>query len=420
MKVLWICNLILPEFSDFYNIKKSFFGGWMTGLFNVLKNDSDINISFAFPVYDIERRHDFETNGIRVYSFDGTMDSNDINDIHINEFINIIKKENPEIIHIWGTEYKHAYYAQCAACKLGLKNHVLIDIQGLTYYIYQHFLDGIPENVINDSRYKNNDKSLIREKERFFSKGKLEKIIIENAVYATGRTDWDLACVKSLNNNIIYFSNHRILRSCFKNASGKWNIRNSCKHRIFISNGSYPLKGFHAFIKTIEILASRYDDLEVMIAGPNPIINDPYNTRSQYGDYLENLIDQSGVSSHIHFIGLIDENTMVKELLKARVFVATSTVENSCNSLCEAMMLGVPSIASYSGGLPSLIDNSENGYLYQSNAPYMAAYYISKIFDDDSEARRLSFNASNVAYARHDEARILNNLLDIYERIIEK
>ena len=32
MKVLWLCNIVLPDFSQEFGIKRSVVGGWMTGM----------------------------------------------------------------------------------------------------------------------------------------------------------------------------------------------------------------------------------------------------------------------------------------------------------------------------------------------------------------------------------------------------
>ena len=42
-------------------------------------------------------------------------------------------------------------------------------------------------------------------------------------------------------------------------------------------------------------------------------------------------------------------------------------MDNSPNSLCEAMAVGMPVIASNIGGIPSLIDDEVNGLLFKVN-----------------------------------------------------
>ncbi len=36
MKVLWLCNIVLPEFSQEFSLNRSTVGGWMTGMLHAL------------------------------------------------------------------------------------------------------------------------------------------------------------------------------------------------------------------------------------------------------------------------------------------------------------------------------------------------------------------------------------------------
>ena len=60
---------------------------------------------------------------------------------------------------------------------------------------------------------------------------------------------------------------------------------------------------------------------------------------------------------------------MLEEYLKAHVYILPSTIENSSNSLSEAMLLGVPSVASYVGGTPDLLRTSTGGLFISHDAP---------------------------------------------------
>ena len=71
---------------------------------------------------------------------------------------------------------------------------------------------------------------------------------------------------------------------------------------------------------------------------------------------------------------------MCEQYLKANVFVLPSAIENSPNSLGEAMMLGTPTVVSDVGGVKNMIDHEKEGYVYQPDASYMIAYYAGRFF----------------------------------------
>lgn len=417
IKVLWVCNLVLPQFVNYYNIKARNTGGWMSSLYEKLNSMDLISISLCFPIYDESRRKDIHLVDFNIYSFDGTMDISSEDDIYIEDFCKIMRKENPDIVHIWGTEYQHAYYAVQAAKKLGIK--VLIDIQGIISYIYKHYLDGISQDIINNFQIEKSSSLLKSEKERYLVQSDIEKKVFESVTYVTGRTQWDLACVKSINSRVKYFENHRMLRNEFYKNKAKWEYDKCEKHTIFLSNASYALKGAHLFLDVIKLLKNRYSDIKVIIAGKNPLVYDMEGKRTQYGEYLNYLIDNKDLANNIEFKGELTEAEMVEQLLKTNVFVASSTVENSCNSLCEAMMLGVPVVATYAGGMPSLIEHGNNGFLYQTNADYMGAYFIEQLFEDRKIIDNLSHNAILTAEKRHNSDFIIFKIAEIYRTVIE-
>ena len=389
----------------------------MPSLLHLLRMKTSYDISVCVPIYDDYRRRDIEVAGIRVYAFDGGMDRDEIRDGFISEFKRIFEIEKPDIIHIWGTEYKHAYYAVMACKELDLLDRTVIDIQGIITFIARHYLDGIPESIITLHTCDKCNSYLIEEKNNYLSHSALERKIYQMVRFVTGRTDWDLSCVDSINHQIKYFYNARVLREGFYDFAGKWDSGKCKKHSVFLSSAYYALKGFHLFINVINELRQRFGDLSVVIAGPDPLQYDKKGERSEYGNYIEELLKENNLENITTFIGIIDESEMIERMLEANVFVATSTIENSCNSLCEAMMLGLPVVATYCGGLPSLINHSVDGFLYQSNASYMGAYYIGRIFEDHFLAERLSCEETKTALNRHDKERILNNVVNMYDTI---
>lgn len=415
MKVLWLCNIVLPDFSQEFGIKKNPAGGWMTGMLHELEKSDKIEISLCFPIMDEKRLKDGVCNKHRYYSFLCDMNAIKYNIELIKKFEGILKIEDPDIIHIWGTEYPHTT-AMLLACKnLKVLNRAVINIQGLISFYASHYMEGIPEKY---QKLKKEGKTSIEEEKQTFEKRGICEIESLNMVqYVIGRTDWDRACIKAINPKIHYYFCNEILRESFYQFAGTWKYENCRKFSIFISQASYPIKGFHYLLKALPIIMKEYPDTHINVAGTNIIDT---KEKSSYAIYLEELIQELNLQNKVSFIGRINEEQMVQQYLKANVFVLPSTIENSPNSLCEARLIGVPTVASYVGGTYSGIDFAVDGYLYPFNEPVILAHYICKLFKNaDGLCSVISRNSTKKILKYNSKQSNAKINMKIYDEIIK-
>ena len=125
------------------------------------------------------------------------------------------------------------------------------------------------------------------------------------------------------------------------------------------------------------------------------------------------------MSEYIEFLGYQDVDGMVREYLRANVFVLPSALENSPNSLAEALVVGVPTVVSDVGGVGSMVEHGKDAFLYQHNDPTMLAYYIAKLFKEEEGAQEMSVIARNNARKQYDAKENVQELLKIYDAIIK-
>jgi glycosyltransferase involved in cell wall biosynthesis len=109
---------------------------------------------------------------------------------------------------------------------------------------------------------------------------------------------------------------------------------------------------------------------------------------------------------------------MAERFLQSHVFVLPSYVENSPNSLGEAMMVGTPSVVSYCGGVGSIVDD-ESALIFPIGDSQMLAFQIDRIFQSDALACELSDGARRIAGDRHDVEKTTDSYINIYEKVID-
>ena len=138
---------------------------------------------------------------------------------------------------------------------------------------------------------------------------------------------------------------------------------------------------------------------------------------NSYGKYLVELIKQYGLENNVSFLGFLNAEQMREQYLLANVFVSASSIENSPNSLGEAMILGTPCISSRVGGVHSIFSEGVDGIMYPYDEPYMLAAYIEKIFDDDVLAEEFSKASIIHANQTHNKEKNYQELMNIYNEI---
>lgn len=83
------------------------------------------------------------------------------------------------------------------------------------------------------------------------------------------------------------------------------------------------------------------------------------------------------------------------------------------------MLLGLPIVASNVGGVSDMLVHNEEGYTYQHDAPYMLAYYICRLFNNEAIMLDFSKRAREHALCTHDREKNVKALLQIYEVIMK-
>jgi len=101
------------------------------------------------------------------------------------------------------------------------------------------------------------------------------------------------------------------------------------------------------------------------------------------------------------------------------VYAMASIIENSPNTLGEAMMLGMPCVSSYAGGAPGMARDESEALFFRAGDPVTMAHQIKRLFDSDALCARLGEAAHARAAQSHDPEANLQGLLDAYRAILQ-
>ena len=410
MNILWVVNTIFPAPAKHLGLTPPVLGGWMYSMAADLASQGKVNLAVA-TVYDGNVLKSFNIDGITYYLLPRVAKNQK------SGWLSIVNEFNPIMAHIHGTEYGHGMELMRTCPDL----KYIVSIQGLVSVCYRYFMAGLS---FWDVFYNITLRDIIRwntvfhSRHDFYLGGKVETDYIRRAHAIVGRTEWDYAHVKAINPLVLYhFCNESLRNQFYEGAT--WSYDECRKHTIFLSQAGYPLKGLHQVLKAVALLKEKYPDVCILIAGQDIASGSSFWQRIKmtgYGEYIRGLIRKLDLELNVKFLGYLDASAMRSAYVSANVFVCPSSVENSPNSLGEAQILGVPCIASYVGGIPSMTKADDGCLLYRFEEYEMLAVLIERVFDCNILMNELSVNGKKEANLRHDRVKNLKKLMEIYGR----
>lgn len=418
LRVLWVTNVPVREASALMGLPEGASGGWLTACHEILASSEQFRLLVTFP--GAERwASGWRGRGLlgEYASFPrASATASPMTEASLSE---LMQAWRPDLVHIHGTEYAHSLIACRVATRLAIP--VVVSIQGVVNSVAEHYLSGLPTRtrLIPTPRDLLRRDTIRRQQAELRLRGGLERAVLRSCQHVIGRTDFDRAYAQLLSPTSTYHHCEEAIRANFFVDS--WDLAKIDRNSIFLSQGYYPVKGLHRFLEAFPLVLDAFPDAHIYVAGPDPIGTTAWQgaKRSSYAKLLNGLLAKHRLRQRVTFLGVLGEDELRGRLRTSHVNLLASVVENSPNSLCEAMLVGVPCVAAYVGGVPSLIDHGTEGLLYQADSSVMASYYIRQVLSDDNRACELSRQARTRALRRHSPESILERLEQIYQDVAQ-
>lgn len=419
MRILWVSLVGFPPLCEKLGKPAPAHCGWLySSAKALLQHMPDCELGVIVYSYG-KTFEEYEVEGITYYMVP-TKNMAKTDKRQVESCRKALKQFSPDLIHIHGTEHSLAK-AVCIANEGKVKT--VANIQGLAGPIMRYADGGLSlwdklTNITPLDFYRNT--FLLNVKRSYRRRTECENYVIMHITDIIGRTRWDRDHSLTVNPHLDYHFMNETLRDSFYETP-VWQLDKCKKHTIFVSNSGAPLKGAHQMLKALPIILKHYPDTVVKFCGSS-VMNNDFKSMLHfqgYHLYLRRLVKSIGVQNHVEFLGTLSEEEMKRSFLDAHVYVMPSAIENSPNSLCEAQILGVPVVASYCGGTPTLVNDGQTGYLYRFEEVEMLAQRVVELFaKDEASLSALSERERNAALLRHDRKENARRLIDIYYNLM--
>ena len=165
----------------------------------------------------------------------------------------------------------------------------------------------------------------------------------------------------------------------------------------------HPVKGLEYLIKAMELLKDKNKNAGLVLVGSG-----------EEKEYLEILSRELDLEKDIRFLGSVTSEEIPHFMMASDVFVLPSLSEGFPNVILEAMACGLPIVATKVGGLPEIIEDSENGFLIAPKNPRQIAEKILLLLENDPLREKMAKN-NQEKVKKYSWDNIVDRLEEIYQ-----
>lgn len=136
-------------------------------------------------------------------------------------------------------------------------------------------------------------------------------------------------------------------------------------------------------------------------------------------DNIKKYIADNHLSGRVKMLGFLSQSE-VKKYISNSSFVVVPSIwyENCPYSILETFAMGKPVIGSKIGGIPELIKDGQNGYLYEYNDINKLSKLINKMFLDENLRIQMGQHSREIAEKNYSIDIYYEHLIEIYTRLV--
>jgi len=417
MRALWFCNVPTYDVWRIDRHDEPHHGGWIDSLKNaMLSSYPDLELGIAFPAMRLRKRLAvgrvtlfpiLYRRSILVRGFTNWRHLTDpLSTISI--CTEIVRWYKPDIVHVFGTEMVFGSLIP------EIDVPTTIHLQGLlTVYSRMWFRGISPWRHLRHQRFLDFllGRGYIHDYLRIKKAARRERDILGNCRSVIGRTDWDRRVSSILAPHARYFHCDETMRREFWEK--EWHPPKRQERVLFSTFNGAIYKGLETLLEAFNLVRMRYGDCVILkIAGIG--CNDRVVSLSR------KVLSLKRDDARVVYLGSVNAGEVANELAEADVFVHPSHIDNSPNSICEAMLVGTPLVSTNAGGIPSIVVNNEQGLLVQDGDAIAMAAAIMELLSNEAFAGMLSRSARACAQMRHAPEQISAIVYSIYSQMLQK
>ena len=416
MRVLWFTNVPLDAVNRRAGLPTQGSGFWMHALISPLTRSGKVKLAVVSASTKYPRMR-FEEDGVEYFNIpqNRILEAFDLfprarETRSLREAAALIDEWKPDLLHVYGTE---RFFGLIRARNL-VQVPTVVQMQTvMVEYARMYWGSMTWRDVLRNTTLWeiSRNATMPADARRHRRQAATERQILDSVEGVLGRTDWDRSHTHLINPGVPYFHVEDMMRPEFGLAE-PWSLNTARRGDLITTSAPGAAKGVDVLLRAVHALRKWGHDVRLKVAGLSR------STARRASDrFLFKLVEELGLGDVVQFLGWRRGSELVSLLQESHCFITSSYIENGCNALSEAQLVGTPCVATHTGGMTTTIRDNHTGLLFSSGDAAMLAAKVEGILKDDALASRLGAEARREAGKRHDPVRIVEALMDTYERV---
>ena len=357
---------------------------WIVNLVHALGERSDIDLHVVAESINVAYSQDVtvENVGYHFVKSPGTLNLSTLYYLNVKRLVKKVRALQPAVVHAHGCEGSIGL----AGVQSGYP--CLVSVQGL-----------LTEIVRTDKNWFG--RASLRMQLLAFN----ERRVLKQAKYVGTRTDFASEYVKRANPKTQVFYAPEVIARAFFEVDAPL-----VEPNLVYVGSIIPRKDIGTLIQALAIVRQQVSKCRLFIIGSGP---------DDYVHDLSNEAAQLGVEESVEFLGFLTSASIATLFKKCSVFVLPSLIENSPNSLAEAMCAGLPVVATNVGGIPSIVDDNVTGILSPPRDVDALSNAIIRLLGDKPLRQKMGAAAREKGRRAYAPDVVANQTMEAYKRILD-
>jgi glycosyltransferase involved in cell wall biosynthesis len=164
-------------------------------------------------------------------------------------------------------------------------------------------------------------------------------------------------------------------------------------------------------LQNMKILISKNQFFKLSVLGD---FKEPH-----YKEIVMNYVEENQLSPYVQFNGWITQKDALQFIEKADILVVSSKQESLPMVIAECMAAGKTILASTTGGIPEMIEDNVNGYLFDNKISDSLSQKLSLLYNENKKINECSNHSKALAKQKYDYKNVAEKTFSFYKKMLE-